>query len=234
MLTATLQQLRQLPLNFNPPATQAEIAEAERNLGVVLPDELKQLYSELNGFEENHEAGTRFYLMPLSEALEEKQYLQANWYSEEGQEGGDELVQNLLPIARSECDYMAIYLSGPMTGRLGYIWHETSFIQPLFRNLPNFLADIVREATMGTNLFDYPATQARPEWDAEDYNLFRFCLKQYQKTTLPLHREYYSHSAAYLCPFPQREELRLLLDVTGFDEYQMDDLKQFVEKRLTG
>jgi hypothetical protein len=231
-MTARLQQLRQLPLSFNPPVTEEEITEAEQSLGVTLPNDLKQLYRDHNGFEAEYSAGTRFYLMSLSEALEEKQYLQTHWYSEEGQEGGDQLLQNLLPIARSDCDYMGIYLAGSMAGRLGFIWHETSFIQPLFRNLPNFLADLVREATTKSNIFDYPAIQALPEWDIEDYNLFHFCLEQYEKSTLPLHREYYSHNAAYLCPLSRREELRPLLDVTGFDEYQMDDLRQFIERRL--
>jgi SMI1 / KNR4 family (SUKH-1) len=50
---------------FSSPATEHEIVQAEREIGVRLPDQLRQLYLECNGFREP--LGQAQYLLSLTE-----------------------------------------------------------------------------------------------------------------------------------------------------------------------
>jgi hypothetical protein len=111
------------------------------------------------------------------------------------------LLANILPFATDSANYMCYYFAGPLHGRLGFLNHEESFfIEPLFRSIPAFLSDLMREARTGKNLFDYPFDTPRPEYDAEDLSITNYFVNAYLETENPIFRENFALNAIYLCP----------------------------------
>lgn len=237
--------LRELPLTFARGANQGDmlrlrdlLVEAEADTAPILA-----LYKDHNGFSnhswpENNERfasryGTRFTLMPIGEVVEMRHSLQQEW-PQEPEEAA--IFENLLPLWSDSANFMCYYLSGPLAGRLGYLWHEVPFfIQPLFRDIPALLSDLVREARTGKNAFDYPSNTPRPEWDDEDRVLTEHFLTLYQSTDNALLQQNAGNNAIYLCP---SEHLRLLQPLResarNLDVYDYRALLRRLEKRENG
>ncbi|MGC4047726.1 MAG: hypothetical protein QM758_28365 [Armatimonas sp.] len=244
-LTDAISALRELPLTFARGASRGELfqlrellVDTEADIAPVLA-----LFEDHDGFSNSgwpemderfaSSYGTRFTLMPIGEVIETRRSLQQEW-PQEPEEAA--IFENLLPLWTDSANFMCFYLSGPLAGRLGYLWHEVPFfIQPLFRDIPALLSDLVREARTGENAFDYPSNTPRPEWDDEDRALTEHFLRLYQSTENALLQQNAGNNAIYLCP-PQHLKLLQPLreSARNLDTYDYRALLRRLEKRENG
>ncbi|MBB6050155.1 hypothetical protein [Armatimonas rosea] len=242
-MTEALAALRQLPLTFFPGADSVDLEQLDEVPGATSPDPVRALYADHNGFSDDgwptesaefaRGHGTRFTLMPVAEALETRRAILEEWFETEEEAA---LYTNLLPLWTDSANYMCYFLAGPLQGRLGFLFHEDPyFIQPLFRDIPAFLCDLVREARTGNNAFDYPAQTPRPEWDVVDTALCQGFIEEYLTSENPFLQQNAARNAIYLCP-PDRLSLLEPLRTTprNLDDYDYETLLRVLAKREAG
>jgi hypothetical protein len=80
-------------LFLGPPASVASIAEFEKAIGYMMPDEFKQLYTEYDGFGTTRDGETDWFFLPVSKLLEHATEVR-DWF----QETHPELAKRFVPF----------------------------------------------------------------------------------------------------------------------------------------
>jgi len=125
----------------NAAATEADLADAEAALGILMPEEVKNLYRKYNGIPEYKTKILPFHLLPLSEVL------QIN-----GVFRKDPIVKKYSLLCfwgDDESNYAGMFVDGPFRGRISFLDHEGYYvgdISPLFRSVKAFTDRVVELA----------------------------------------------------------------------------------------
>jgi hypothetical protein len=151
-------QLEAAGFQFNPAATEGEIRALEEALGCALPPDVAALYLHGNGMmpfdyhrrDENHAEGELFRLMSTQEAADEHAILETCRVSTAGRR---------CFWTDDESDYAALYVEGPLAGRVCLIWHDDPDVSPVYRSVMSFLAAVAAAGFIPGEepAADYPA-----------------------------------------------------------------------------
>jgi hypothetical protein len=225
-LQQALRDLRTLRVPLNPPATTEELTQLETLIGRALPAELLALYHDHNGHEltfdpeidgDTDVVGLLFRLLSISE-------LSAVW-NEEMRQGWltdyPDLLNQFLPCWFDDnSNYMVLYITEPLIGRVAYLNHELGFnLRPEFKSLPSYYASLIQAARANSYEYttDYPTRQSYGDDDRSDLAAFEHCMVAYRHAQDANRRMFYSYNALYLCPFAHTSALyELLVDENDY------------------
>jgi len=125
---------------YNTPATEDEISEAEECLGRPIPSEVKEFYRTYDGIDSVGPASP-FRLMPLAELIETQPKIEDHL-------GAPILFQELGLTwfwTDDQSNYLGLFTSGALAGKISYFDHEAYYCgdrSPLFRNLDSLQAKL--------------------------------------------------------------------------------------------
>lgn len=108
----------------NPPATDLELSAAELELGVSIPEKIREVYRRYNGIPEYKTKVLPFHLLPLSEALEiNRNFRDGGHYSE--------IIKRYSLVCfwgDDESNYAAVFVDGPLQGRVSFLDHDGYYV----------------------------------------------------------------------------------------------------------
>lgn len=120
----------------NPPATEREIARAEEQLGVTIPEDLRRLYLTFNGVSTKDE-GHNFRLMPLKEAVQVNRGIQEGY----ARAGVREKYSMRCFFTGEDC--VGTFCAEPFLGWMFFLQHDNVYLgdeSPVFNGLDSFLS----------------------------------------------------------------------------------------------
>lgn len=195
------EELEPFGAEFRSPATEAQLQELEKALGVPLPPDLRALYFQHNGMKERGELP--FRLLTTKEAAKTHRALRRLFPDEIRFFWTDD-----------ESNYAGLYVSGPAAGRICLIDHEEPDTSPVCRSLAVFYQALRVAAEAGQDAYELreamgePASEGTAEEQAADLALAEHYFAQYAAVTDPDQQQ--SHAFAGMQLLPKSETHRLL------------------------
>src|SRR6266545_1796132 len=219
-LQLALRDLRSLRVPLNPPTTTEELAHLESLVRQALPAELRELYLDHNGHELTFDpeidddtdiVGLLFRLLSISElSAVWNEAMRQGWLA-----GYSDLFEQFLPCwSDDNGNYMVLYITGRLAGRIAYLDHELGFnFRPEFKSLSAYYASLIQAARANSYdmTTDYPTFQSYGDADRSDLAAFESCMDQYRHAQDPNRRVFYGYNALYVCPFARTSALYELL-----------------------
>lgn len=156
MIEHILQEYHMLNLRFGSCATLSQLEELETALGANLIDDLKRFYLDHNGeyYIKGSSQWLPFRLMAIDEVIDTHQYTVAEGLATEGVR---------LFYSDDNGNYAAIYLEGPLSGKMCHVNHEELDISPVYRSFCSFVQAVLDGAKNNKDWpdieRDYPAFQ---------------------------------------------------------------------------
>lgn len=225
-ITDALATLQNAGFELRPPATDVDIAETKAFIGATLPPEVHETYQTCDGMEiYNWETkftaqglnipGEFYRLMSLSE-MRETFGVTRCW--------GNYGAEFCCLWTNENSDYAALYIGGPLLGRITLLPHDGESADPGWRNWTNFVQRVAQFGDQGLpydnirpTYCDYPQTApGASEDDADDWNAVQQ-LRKRQNTPDLYDRSRVAGQIPILTPFIYTDSLLADLDGNDFD-----------------
>lgn len=192
------EELEPFGVEFHSPATEAQLQELEKTLGVPLPPEVRALYLQHNGMKERGDLP--FRLMAAKEAAKTHRALRKLFPDDVRFFWTDD-----------ESNYAGLYVSGPAAGRICVIDHEEPDTSPLYRSLASFYQALGGAAEAGQDAYELRETLGSSEDTAEeqaaDLALSEHYVERHAAETDPDKKQATAFAAMQLLPHSETHRL---------------------------
>jgi ankyrin repeat protein len=209
--------------------TAKQLKELAKFLGTRIPKELTEVYRQQNGEPEANDAAFRPYrLMSIDEVMEvpfEEEYLSHLPEREFFEQAG--II--LWPFwTNDNSDHIALYLTGPLKGKLSFVYHDEIITYLAYRDLPSLMRHLALIRRKQINIYtdgrpaDYPApyteqTEEEIESDWKTIQQLRKFVKQHELDDEA--SAFIAESVKVLMPQRYVDRLPIVLEQMGLSEY---------------
>lgn len=202
-----IREYHELPLDFNPAATEAELRTLQRRIGVALPVELIALYRDHNGAAPQATPALRF--MSTDEVRAFHAATAEHLWTELG-------VRYFWTDDNS--NYAGVYLDGPLTGRVTFLDHEEPDLSPCYRSVGSFLRAHLLALEGGLShaemAREYPEMRDVHSPDLEDdFGLAKVLEERFERGESDELKRFYAFAAMALTPPRHTDALLRFLDL---------------------